>query len=156
MVVPLSMDLRTRIFEHHRATGQRSVLCARHFDVGEATVRRLLAQQRSRETLEPKAHTGGLPPKIPDDKLEVIRIMVELNNDLVLSELCDRWFDRTGVRVSPPTMSRTLKRAGLTLKKRRGEQSSESDLTSSSGAGSSVKPSKHGSSKRLSSSTSAA
>ena len=118
MPAPLSLDLRSRIVAHHDDTGDGSILCARVFRVGEATVRRLFAALRTTNSLAPKLATGGITPKIPDDSLDLVKVLVAANNDLVMDELRELWFARTGTAVSTATMGRALKRAGLTLKKK--------------------------------------
>ena len=148
MPAPLSMDLRIRIVAHHEETGDGSILCSRIFRVGEATVRRLLASWRETGSVAPKEATGGADPKISDEDLRVIRIVVAKSNDLVRSELCDLWCDRTGTRVSKATMGRALKRADLTLKKRPRGRLSGSAPTSSNDGRSSARSSRRVSSKK--------
>jgi transposase len=155
MPAPLSLDLRKRIFAHREKTGATFEETAAHFDVGEATVNRLFALHRSTGSLEPKPRVGGPPPTIGDDDLALLRIIVEANNDATLKDLCDRWHDRKGIRISASTMFRVVKRAGLTLKKSRSERQSDSGRTSSRGGRPTRKSSKGLSSIGSSSSTSA-
>lgn len=132
MPAPLSMDLRRRIFAHRERTGDSYEETALHFDVGEATVNRLFALHRKTGTLEPKPRVGGPPPTISVEDLELLRVMVEADNDATLKELCDRWQDRRGAKLSTSTMFRALKRAGITLKKSRSGRRNDSGRTSSS------------------------
>lgn len=118
MPAPYSQDLRVRIIAHHEESGDGSILCGRLFRVGEATVRRLFALHRETNSVAPKHATGGVDPKISDDDLKLLKVDVEANNDLTMSEVRDNWAERTGTIVSTATMGRALKRAGLTLKKR--------------------------------------
>jgi transposase len=155
-VKPISTDLRRRIWEFLGSTGATVEETATHFMVGSATVKRILRRLRETGSLEPKRATGGKAPRIPDEKLGVIRVIVETNNDATLQDICDRWFDRTGDRVSISTMSRVVERAGLTLKKSPSEPAAASSPKSSSGGASSSTRSRSGSSRRSSTSTSAA
>lgn len=118
MPAPLSSDLRRRIFEFRGSTSADVEETARHFAVGPATVKRLFASLRKTGSLDPKPATGGVPPAIPPEQFGALRVVVEANNDATLRDLCDRWFEETGVRVSEPTMCRVLKKADLPLKKR--------------------------------------
>lgn len=149
------MDLRRRIFAYRERTGATLEETAKHFDVGEATVNRLFALHRNTGSLDPKPRVGGPPPTIGDGDIELLRIMVEADNDATLQDLCDRWHDRKGVRVSTSTMFRVVKRAGLTLKKSRSARRSDSAPTSSQGAKPMRRSSKASSSTASSSSTSA-
>ena len=153
---PLSDDLRRRIWEFHGSTGATIEETAKHFMVGTATVKRLFWRLRDTGSLEPKAATGGFGPMIPDEKLGVIRAILEVNNDATLRDLCDHWFDRTGARISTQTMSRVVRRAGLTLKKSPSAPADASSLKSSSDGASSSASLRRGSSRRSSISTSAA
>ncbi len=138
MPAPLSMDLRRRIFEFRERTGATFLETAKHFDVGEATVNRLFARHRETGALLPKQdEPHGPRPLIGDEQLELLRIIVEANNDATVKDICARWFDRRGEHISRATMQRALWRAGLTLKKSRGGHPSGSAPTSSSGGGAS-------------------
>ena len=118
MPAPLSPDLRGRIFEFRGSAKATVEETAERFDVGTATVKRLFANLRKSGSLDPKPAKGGVPPAIPPEKFHVLRAIVEAANDATLQDLCDRWFDRTGVRISIQTMSRVLQQADLPLKKR--------------------------------------
>lgn len=132
MPAPLSLDLRRRIFEYRQRTGATLAETAERFAVGEATVNRLFARQRATGALAPKTDVvHGPPPRIADDKLVLLRIIVEANNDATVNDICDRWFDRTDERISRATMTRSLVRAGLTLKKSRAVRRNASARTSS-------------------------
>lgn len=153
---PLSEDLRRRIWEFHGSTGATIEETAEHFMVGTASVKRILAGLRKTGSLSPKPHGGGPPTKVPDDKLGVIRAIVEVNNDATRQDLCDRWFDRTGERLSVATMGRVLRRAGLTLKKKASGPAGASSPRSNSEGRTSPAKSPAGSSKKSSTSTSVA
>jgi transposase len=109
-------------------------LCAkitRAYDEGEGSQRQLARQfrvslafiqkmrRRLRTTGEPAAtrHTGGRRPLLDANSLELVAQLIREQNDLTLSELCEQVSQQRGVRVSVPTMYRTLRRLGLPHKK---------------------------------------
>jgi transposase len=103
---------------------------ARAYNEGEGSQRQLARQfrvslgfiqkmRRARATGEPAAtrHTGGRQPLLDADSLALTARLIREQNDLTLSELCERVSDGRGVRVSVPTMYRALRRLGLPHKK---------------------------------------
>jgi transposase len=123
-------------------------LAADETGVSQASIRRFRAQMRTKGDVVPKPATGGPHQLIPDDKLHILRAIVDANNDQTLAFFVERWFDRTDQRVSVETMGRAVKRAGYTRKKRVFVPSADSSLTSQNGAPAFAKSSKSGSSKR--------
>ena len=59
MPAPLSIDLRQRIIKAYEAGGVTQQQVAERFDVGIASVVRLLARKRATGGLEPKPNVGG-------------------------------------------------------------------------------------------------
>ncbi len=55
---------------------------------------------RQHGQIEAKGPGGYQQPIIPNDALNIIKFLVEEKNDLLLRELCDRYQQRTGIRVS--------------------------------------------------------
>jgi transposase len=90
---------------------------ARRFRVSFAFIQKM--RRRLRTTGEPAAtrHTGGRQPLLDTDSLELVARLVGEQNDLTLSELCEHVSQQRSVRVSVPTMYRTLRRLGLRHKK---------------------------------------
>jgi len=117
MPAPLSMDLRVRIVERYLEDGATVDSVAAQFGVGRASVSRFLRQQRETGHLEPGKLGGGRGSVIADDDLDNVHVLVEEKPDRTQEELVDAYEARTGVRVSRSTMSRALKRAGLSRKK---------------------------------------
>ncbi|HEX7314385.1 MAG TPA: hypothetical protein VF297_10705 [Pyrinomonadaceae bacterium] len=76
-------------------------------------------RRRLRATDEPSAtrHTGGRQPLLDAAALALSTRLLREQNDLTLSELCERVSAGRGVRVSVPTMSRAPWRLGLPHKK---------------------------------------
>jgi transposase len=106
------------------AAGQPQTVAARTFGVGVATVRRYVTQQRTTGTLTPKRHPGPAR-RIGPTEQPALRAQVEAAPDATLAEHCAAWEQTHGVRVSPPTMCRALRRLGWPLKKRRSPPASK-------------------------------
>jgi transposase len=90
---------------------------ARQFRVSLAFIQKM--RRRQRATGEPAAtrHTGGRQPLLDPAALALVTRLIHEQNDLTLSELCERVSDERSVRVSIPTMYRALRRLGLPHKK---------------------------------------
>ena len=110
-----SLDLRERTLRA-RDAGMPPVAIERTFGIDTRTQRRWAARAAV-EQLAP-GHGPGRPPKIAPDQYPALRQQVATHADATLADQCDRWEAATGVRVSTATMSRTLAKLGLSLKKR--------------------------------------
>lgn len=110
-----SGDLRERIVAAAANRAPRAEV-ARTFRVGLTTVNRYVRQQRETGSLAAKP-IPGRPPKLGREHDAALAALVEQAHDATLREHCTAWAERTGVRVSPATMSRALARALLTRKK---------------------------------------
>ena len=89
---------------------------ARTFGIDTRTQRRW--EQRAADDRLAPDHSPGRPPKIAPDQYPSLRQQVAAHADATLAEHCARWAAAPGVRVSTATMSRTLAKLGLSLKKR--------------------------------------
>jgi transposase len=114
---PLSLDLRKRIVAAYRAKKGTYAEIAAQFQVGEASVSRLLRRDREQGDLRPDPPGGGYPPRIPEEQYETLRSLVAKRPDQLVCEICDEWFRLFKVSVSVSSMQRTLRRAGLSRKK---------------------------------------
>lgn len=56
-------------------------------------------------------------PKIDGENLQVVQRLLEEQNDALLSELCTRLQEHTGIVVSVPTMYRAVQRLRISYKK---------------------------------------
>jgi transposase len=114
----LSIDIRSRLISAKNA-GEGSVRkLAERFKVGESTVQRLYKIFKKTGSLDPLPHGGGVSPKIPDSDLDKFIELVKEKPDISIKELSVEWEKRYGVKVSPSSISRALKRCKLTVKKR--------------------------------------
>ena len=120
MPAPLSLDLRQRIITAYDAdTGATMEQVAARFDVGVATVNRLLRRRRETGSIHPSPRRGHPPRRIDTDGEQLLRSLVEEQPDLYVHELAELFTQRTGISVSQPTVSRSLKRMVITRKKSR-------------------------------------
>ena len=111
-----SRDLRERLLQA-LASGLSAVEIARTTGVSPSSLRRWKRKQAAGVALDPGASPGG-PRKIPVTDEPALRAQVAATPDATLREHCAQWVADTQVAVSEATMSRTLMRLGLPLKKR--------------------------------------
>lgn len=113
---PLPIELRERVVAAYSRGGKTLEDVASTFDVGTATIKRWRVRLRDRGSLEAD-QTGKAPPrKVTPDNL---RVLLEERPDATLAELANTYSGRFGILVSTGSISRALKRAGITRKKRR-------------------------------------
>ena len=114
---PHSADLRQRIVTLYEQ-GEGSIRqLAQRFQVSPDSVRLLVKQDRATGSIAPKPYTGGPQPTLQAAHHEVLRELVEADNDATLVQLAERLGERTGVFVSGSTISRTLSKLDITRKK---------------------------------------
>lgn len=114
---PYSIDIRTKILETRNKTNESNEQLASRFQVSYSFVNRLLRRYEVIKSVEPLPHGGGKPPLIDSKQLEIVKELVEEDNDATLQELSDRLQEKTGVKVSIPTMCRLVQKLNLTRKK---------------------------------------
>lgn len=132
MPEPLPVALRERIVAAYKRGGFKYVDIAELFGVGEASVSRLLSRdRRTGGDLQPEAHGGGNPPRIPSEQYDALRALVADAPDAERQDLCDIWEERFGVSISVAAMGRTLGRAKVTRKKSSSARRSKTVPTSS-------------------------
>ena len=90
---------------------------ARQFRVSVAFIQKMLRRRRLTGSPAALAHTGGRRAVLNSDALTLISHLIREQNDLTLSELCERVSVERGVQVSVPTMYRAVRRLGLPHKK---------------------------------------
>jgi len=116
MPVSYSSDLRPRVIIAWEAKEGSQRQLAERFKVSLSFVRNLLRHYRQNGQIEAKRRGGYQQPIISHDDLKIIKSLVEEKNDLLLRELCERYQERTGIRVSISTMHRALEKLDISRK----------------------------------------
>ena len=115
---PYSTDFRTKIVETKHKTNESIQQIAHRFQVSGSFVRKLLKRYEVKGTVEPAPHGGGKLPKLNLQQIKIVVELVEEDNDATLQQLSARLEEKTGIKVSVPTMCRLLQRLELTRKKK--------------------------------------
>jgi len=115
---PYSKDFRQKILETKQKTGESIQETAERFQVSYSFVQKLLKRYKEERTVEPKNHGGGAQAKLRQEHLPELEKLVFEDNDATLQQLCNRLEEKTGIRVSVPTMCRLLQKMKLTRKKK--------------------------------------
>jgi transposase len=110
-----STDLRERLLGAIDA-GLPQAEAARLFGVCVSTIGRWRVQQRTTGTVEARPRQGRAP-RIGAAQAAALQTQVASAPDATLAAHCERWEAEQGVRVSIATMSRAIRRLGITLKK---------------------------------------
>ncbi len=114
-----SLDLRERVVGAFDVGDMTDEQVAELFRVGEATVHRWKRLKRETGSPVPRPpRGGGMAPRVAPEKYGLVREIVRNEPDLTVPEVAWEFHRRTGRRASPVAMGRTLKKLGLTRKKR--------------------------------------
>ena len=115
---PLSKDIRSRIIKAREA-GEGTIRgLATRFKVAVTTIQRLVNLHKKTGSIEPLPRSGGNPAKIPDAELYKLKEIVAEKPDRTIKELTTEWNKKNTVQVTTSTISRSLERCNLTLKKK--------------------------------------
>jgi transposase len=112
---PYSMDLRERVVEAVDEGKQTKWEISLRFQVSPAWIRRLLQRRRETGSIEPKSRDYTTSGKVDDVLRQRFMDLVKETPDATLAELKER----APTSLSLSTVSRTLRKLGLTLKKSR-------------------------------------
>ena len=112
-----SLDLRERVLRAVDQGYQRADII-KMFGVSRATIKRYLKQRRETGTVAAKPHPGRPPKKFAPLQAGLLA-QLEAHDDATLETHCQLWQEQQGVRLSPSTMGRAIRRIGWTRKKRR-------------------------------------
>lgn len=119
MPAPYPKELRQRVIDAYQQGNATQEDVAKRFCVGLPTVVRWVGRFRATNSLDPLPMGGSRHPFIVDEPgLAMLVDVIECVPDITLPELCAIYEEERGVVVSPQTMSDTVRRAGLTKKKR--------------------------------------
>ena len=111
---PYSIDVRQRVLAAVEAGAHSLRELAELFSLHLSTIVRLLQRFRSTGSVQPKPHGGGARPKLDAEATARLLALVRQQPDATLAELRDR----LGVDCNIVTIFRTLKRKGITRKKK--------------------------------------
>jgi transposase len=117
-MVPLSDDLRQRIIDtwrKHKSLSNEEL--AERFAVGPATVGRLKRRFRESGSVAPKPHGGGQPRKISPEKERIVEALLQAHPDWSEDRYAEVLEREHGLKVSPATVGRTVRRLGYSVKK---------------------------------------
>ena len=112
-----SNDLRIRIVQAYENGESSQRQLARRFSVSLSFVQELLKRYYETGSIKPKPHGGGYPAKINQQALNVLIWLKQQWPDATVEETHQRLEQDCGVKVSPATVFRALKKLGLTRKK---------------------------------------
>lgn len=110
-----SADLRERLVGAIDA-GLPLAEGARIFGVCPSTIRRWRQRQRTTGTVTARLRPGR-PPRIGRTQALALQTQVAAHPDATLAQHCAWWEAEQGVHVSVATMSRVIRRLGITVKK---------------------------------------
>jgi len=83
-----SLDFREKIIDVHFMEGVSVRKVAKRFGVAKSFVETLLKQLRETGDILPKPHGGGPQPKLNGEQLQLVRTLVEADNDATLEADC--------------------------------------------------------------------
>lgn len=104
---PYSMDLREKILETYTEGESSYRQIAQRFRVSLSLITRVISRYRKENTLKPRPIGRPKKGKLEPYKHKILEYL-ELNNDLTLEQLCQKFTTDTGIKVSIPTMCRFL------------------------------------------------
>ena len=108
-----SIDLRQKIINVYEAEEVTQRKLAKRFQVSQSFVTRLIRRYQQTGKIEPKSRGGGAKAKFNVSQLGQIEELLAEQSDVLLRELCNRWEQKTGTKVSISTMHRKLQKLEL-------------------------------------------
>jgi transposase len=105
-----SIDIRGKIVHAYETGTESQRQIARRFDVSLSFVRDLLRQYRETGIVDPKK-PGGSMPKIDSESRRLITRLVEDNEHLPLSRICQVLAEERQLRVSRSTVWRAIRKS---------------------------------------------
>jgi len=117
-VKPYSNEIRNRVVTAYENKKGSYRCLAERFMVSLSFVQDIMKLYRQTGSVSPRPHGGGVLPKISSQGLAAVGELSAGTPDASLKELCQRFFEKTGVSVSQSVMCNALKKLGLTVKKK--------------------------------------
>ncbi len=112
-----SLDLRQKIVEVYYSEEISQRQLAQRFRVALSFIEKLLKQYRETGSVAPKVRIKQTPPKLNEQQLNILKEIVEANNDATLAEIRKQLEEKTGVLIGRSTVDRMLKMMEISLKK---------------------------------------
>ena len=113
-----SLDLRQRVVAAYEKGKGSIAQVAEQFNVGQSFVKKMLRQKREQGSVAPRPHGGGRQPSLSEKEHHLLRQRVKEEPDVSLTELQEHLARTTRVQVSLSTIHRSLRRSGLSRKKK--------------------------------------
>jgi transposase len=113
-----SDDLRKKVLTAYQKGKVSMRQLTVRFDISLTSVSGLIKNFRQNGHIRPKPHGGGQTPAINEEGRIFLTEIIAEKPDLTLKELCEYYEDKTGKKVSKSAMDRTLKKMGITRKKK--------------------------------------
>ena len=118
MAKSYSQDLRDRVIDAVESQGMSRRAAAKRFGIGESSAVKWLQRLRD-EGARAARRVGGNRRPVVDPHRDLIEAALAAKPDSTLQDLCDRLLAERGVAADTSMMSRFLRRAQITFKKRR-------------------------------------
>jgi len=113
-----SLDLRRRVVRAYEQGHDSIAEIAEQFSVSTSFVKKMLRQWSASGDLSPLPHGGGKPASLSVQAQQKLRGKVREQSDLTLAELQVFLVTEQETSVHPATISRALKRLGLSRQKK--------------------------------------
>lgn len=113
-----SLDLRQKIVDTYLEGGISQRQLAERFRVALSFVEKLLKQYRETGSTAPKIRKQQTPRKLNEQQLNILKEIVETNNDATLAEIRLQLEQKTGVLIGRSTVDRMLHMMEIRVKKK--------------------------------------
>ncbi|MEO0970457.1 MAG: transposase [Cyanobacteria bacterium J06639_18] len=113
-----SKNLRQNIIDAYNNKEGSYRQLAKRFCVSLSFIQTLIGRYQHTGRVEPLPHAGGNQPKLKSEHLEVLKQLVQENNDATLDKLCELLKAKTQIKVSRATMGRVLNQLQITRKRK--------------------------------------
>lgn len=112
-----SLDFRQKIIDTYLEGGISQRHLSERFKVALSFIEKLLKQYRETGSIAPKVRIQQTPPKLNEQQLNILKEIVETNNDATLAEIRSQLEQKTGVLIGRSTVDRMLKMMEINVKK---------------------------------------
>jgi transposase len=117
MPAPYSIDFRQKVIDALEM-GAKQISVAEQFDVSNSFISKLWHQYQKTNSLKPKKMGGHVKPKVNTEGEKHIEVWIENDPSLTVNELCEKYNNTFNILISESSMSRVLKRIGISYKKK--------------------------------------